>query len=224
MANVMKVALATGNNGKLAEFDGYLRTLRMEMFQGPKLKFPPEVGDDYLRNAIGKAQHGAKEWGVVCVGEDSGIEVAGLNNLPGPFSARFAHFDWRVIEEGIRRRTLAGSAFSGPDGNADDKANNQLILDLLRGKTGVDRYARYVACIAVADPSGKVLYVTHASVDGFILDAPRGDKGFGFDPIMEFFNFPGRSVAELTMDEKNLVSHRGRAIQNLMAWLARAYA
>ena len=220
-----RIALATGNKGKLAEFGGYLETLKIKMFQGPKLDFPPEDGHDYSANALIKARFGAKEWNVPCVGEDSGIEVAGLNNLPGPWSARFAHFDDNVIAEGIKRRTLAGAQpRAGTNGNAKDAENNNLILRLIQDKKGDARFCRYVACVALAHPNGKVLYLTQASVEGILLETPRGTTGFGFDPIVEFFDYPGRAVAELDMTEKNLVSHRGQAIQNLLRWLANHFA
>ncbi len=104
-----------------------------------------------------------------------------------------------------------------------DRLNNELILNLLKGKSGDDRIARYVACVVVASPAGDILYAESAAVTGRVLLDPKGVKGFGFDPIMEFYDYPGRSVAELSMDEKNLVSHRGRVTYNLINWLARNY-
>ena len=218
-----KVALATGTKGKLKEFGELLATLKIEMFQGPKLNFPPETGADYLTNALIKARHGAKEWGVPCVGEDSGIEILGLANLPGPWSARFSAFTDSEFEAGIKARTLAGIVGTSR-GNADDKANNDTLLRLLRGKRGDDRLCRYVAALALVAPNGDVLYCNHATVDGRVLDAPKGASGFGYDPIVEFFDYPGRSVAELEAHEKNIVSHRGQVTQNLLGWLARRHA
>lgn len=218
-----KVALATGNKGKLKEFGELLATLKITMFQGPKLNFPPETGADYLTNALIKARHGAKEWGVPCVGEDSGIEILGLSNLPGPWSARMASFTDAEFEAGIKARTLAGIVGTSK-GNADDKVNNETLLRYLRGKRGDDRLCRYVAALALVAPNGDILYTNTATVEGRVLDAPKGAAGFGYDPIVEFFDYPGRSVAELEAHEKNIVSHRGQVTQNLLGWLARKHA
>ncbi len=220
-----KIALATGNKGKLAEFQSYLSTLKIEMFQGPKItNYPPEDGRDYRTNAILKARHGAKEWGVPCVGEDSGIEVAGLNNLPGHLSARFSSFQDIDIKNAIARKVSLDDCNPGTAPTNADQANNDLILKLLKGQKGDARICRYVACLALVQPSGEVAYLSEASVFGRVLEAPSGKAGFGFDPIVEFFDYPGKSVAELEMTEKNLVSHRGQVIQNLLGWLARRYA
>ncbi len=219
---VERIAIATGNKGKLAEFNALLKTLRIEMFQGEKITdWPPEDGIDYDSNAIIKARHGAKKWGVWCIGEDSGIEVAGLNNLPGPFSARFGQFSDAQILQGAQKLTLYGvEPANAKDGNSSDADNNARLLRLLNGKTGDARRARYVASIAVANPQGEILFSTGPmSVSGRILEAPRGKTGFGYDPIMEFYDHPGRSVAELSTEEKNAVSHRGKALISLMTWL-----
>ena len=181
------------------------------------------LGDESYTAPLIKARHGAKEWGVPCVGEDSGIEILGLANLPGPWSARFSAFTDSEFEAGIKARTLAGIVGTSR-GNADDKANNDTLLRLLRGKRGDDRLCRYVAALALVAPNGDVLYCNHATVDGRVLDAPKGASGFGYDPIVEFFDYPGRSVAELEAHEKNIVSHRGQVTQNLLGWLARRHA
>ncbi len=220
-----KIALATGNKGKLAEFSRYLETLKIEMFQGPKItNYPPEDGRDYRTNALLKARHGAKEWKVPCVGEDSGIEIAGLGNLPGHLSARFSSFSETDILRAVTRKAYLDDCTPGASPSSADQANNDLILKLLKGKDGDDRLCRYVACLALVAPNGDVLYINQSSVEGRVLKAPQGKGGFGFDPIVEFLDYPGKSVAELSMDEKNLVSHRGQVIQNLMGWLARKYA
>ncbi len=219
-----RIAIATGNKNKIAEFDKLLKGLKIEMYQGAKLTFPPEDGIDYHANAAIKARHGAKNWGVLCVGEDSGIEVVGLNNLPGPFSARFGQFSDAQIEEGRRRLTLYGiNPANAQQGNSNDTENNERLLRLLKGKTGDARHARYVASVVVADPSGEILFSNTATVGGRLLEAPRGTGGFGYDPIMEFYQYPGQSVSEIDVDAKNRISHRGKAMMALLDWLAHTY-
>lgn len=223
-ARFAEVALATGNKGKLAEFNAKLSILGIKMYIGPKLSSPPEDGTTYFANAAIKARHGAKNWGVACVGEDSGIEIVGLGGLPGIYSSRFSTFSTEDIQKGIRLRSLEGFASTEVAAQALDQKNNELILKLMRGKMGDERICRYVANVVLASPSGEILYANEASVWGRILESPKGAKGFGFDPIVEFFDFPGRSVAELSMEEKGLISHRGQAVQNLVMWLGAQYA
>ncbi len=105
MATTKTIALATSNKGKLEEVNRYLQGVKIELYRGPKLTSPVEDGTNYLANAAIKARHGAKGWNVPCVGEDSGIEVNGLNDLPGPFSARFCSF----LESDIRKAVACGS-------------------------------------------------------------------------------------------------------------------
>lgn len=224
MARYSKVALATGNKGKLAEFNKLLDLLAIQLAVGPKFVSPPEDGVTYFQNAAIKAKAGAAQWGVPCVGEDSGIEVVGLGDLPGPFSARFCTFSRNDIISGIKARSLVGFASNDVPAGSADQLNNDIILEMLKGKSGEERICRYVACIVLADPNGNIQYVNESSVWGRVLEAPKGQKGFGFDPIVEFFDFPGRSVAELSMEEKGLVSHRGKATHSLVTWLAATYA
>lgn len=214
-----EIALATGNKGKLAEFNALLASLGIKMYTGSKLVSPVEDGKSYFENAAIKARHAAKEWGVACVGEDSGIEISGLGDLPGIYSSRFSTFSASDIEEGIKRRSLEGFASAEAGAQEFDQKNNELVLKLLRGRTGDERICKYVASIVVASPAGEILYLTETSVWGRILESPKGTNGFGFDSIVEFFDFPGRSVAELTAEEKGLVSHRSQAIRNLVRWL-----
>lgn len=211
------IALATGNQGKLDEFQAMLEPFKIALFRGRKIKSPVEDGDDYFANAAIKARNGAAKWGVNCVGEDSGIEVIGLNHLPGHLTSRFSEF--KTVD--VETRTCAGHKKIKK--SARDRLNNKLILDLLDGKTGDDRVAVFKACVVVASPDGEILFANEPSMYGRILDAPEGDGGFGFDPIMESFNYPGRSLAELTMDEKNLISPRGQALHQLLLWISNAY-
>lgn len=223
-ARFAEVALASGNKGKLLEFNAKLSIFGIKMYVGKKLTSPSEDGTSYFANAAIKARHGVKHWGVPCVGEDSGIEIVGLGGLPGIYSSRFSTFSPADIEKAIKLRSLEGFASTEVEAQALDQKNNELIMKLMRGKQGDERICRYVASVVLVNPAGEILYVNEASVWGRILECPRGTKGFGFDPIVEFFDFPGRSVAELSMEEKGLISHRGQAIQNLVMWLGGQYA
>lgn len=151
---------------------------------------PPEDGLTYLENARIKAHTAAAALSAPVIADDSGIEVAALGWGPGPRSARFA---------------------GEP---ADDRANNRLLLELLRDAS--DRRARYRAVLVLVDGQREI--VAHATVEGVILEAPRGEGGFGYDPL---FYVPelGRSKAELTRDEKSRISHRGQAMREILALL-----
>lgn len=152
-----------------------------------------ENGTTFTANATIKATAareaaraaGHTDW--YCLGDDSGLSVDALDGAPGVYSARFA----------------------GEHGN--DAANNALLLQKLSG--AADRSAHFVCCIACILPTGETLTV-EGRCSGCILDAPRGQDGFGYDPL---FYLPslGKTFAELTPDEKNAVSHRGRAIEAL---------
>lgn len=212
------VALATSNQGKLDEFERILAPYDIKLYRGPKIDSPVEDGRNYFQNAAIKAINGAKKWGVICVGEDSGIEVAGLNDLPGHLSSRFHGFQ-TVDLQNARCEDFQ----TAPKGRNIDQLNNERILELLKSKSGNERICRYVACIVLADPKSNILFHSIGTVGGIVVSKPRGDKGFGFDPIVEFHQYPGRTVAELTMEEKNLVSHRGMAVNQLLMYLSKAY-
>ena len=150
----------------------------------------PEVKEDgrnFEENAYKKASFTAKVLGFPALADDSGLEVEALNGAPGAHSARYA----------------------GP--NATDAENNAKLLENLSGKT--DRAARFCCVLSLAVPTGPAL-TYEATCEGTILEAPRGDQGFGYDPL---FYYPplGKTFAEMTLDEKVQVSHRGRALVEL---------
>jgi len=153
-----------------------------------------EDADTFEANAAIKALTYARATGQWCVADDSGLEVAALDNRPGVYSARWG----------------------GEDGN--DALNNRRLMDELRGVPSQRRQARFV-CVAVLASPERVLLEARGTCEGLILDAPRGQGGFGYDP---YFLVPhlGRTMAELTPDEKLAVSHRGRALADLRARIA----
>lgn len=193
-----EVVVATGNPGKLQEIrailgDAGFRLSSLERF--PALAMPEER-DDYTDNAIGKARFVAEATGLPAVGDDSGLEVVALDGRPGPHSARYG-----------------GAAL-------DDSGRIEKLLDELAGIEASARGARFVCIAAVATPDGSV-DVARGECAGAILESPQGAGGFGYDPVFRPVGY-GVSMAELSADTKNRISHRGRAFVALRAAIARA--
>ena len=188
----MKIVLASRNKKKKVE----LQALLSQYIDGIEILSLDEVGiygeieEDgvtFEENALIKARTAA-ESGYVGVGDDSGLEVDALGGAPGVYSARYA----------------------GEHG--DDEANNNLLLKNLEGKS--DRSARFVCCIACVFPEkyGYEPIVVRGHVEGEILTERHGDGGFGYDPLFYFKQF-GKTLAEVSPEEKNSVSHRANAIK-----------
>ena len=196
-----QVVLASGNAGKLREFSHLLAPLGIEpMPQGQLgVSDAEETGLTFVENALIKARHAAEVTGLPALADDSGIEVDALGGEPGIYSARFA----------ARRQQGSG-----------DGDNNAALLAALEGVPEQARTARYW-CVLVylrhaADP---VPIIVQASWEGRVLDAPQGEGGFGYDPL---FWLPehGMTAAALDAETKNRLSHRGRAMQQLLEALA----
>lgn len=186
----MKLYAATSNPGKLREFQ-LAAGAGFEIIPAPKMDPPEETGSTFEENAAIKARAYSARVPGLLFAEDSGIEVAALGGAPGVYSARFA----------------------GPA--ATDAANNEKLIAALRGIR--DRRARYVCVIALA-ADGDVLATFRGEVEGEIADAPKGTNGFGYDP--HFFYPPfGATFAELAPERKFAVSHRRRALDQLLVWL-----
>ena len=193
--------VATGNPGKLVEFRTLLADLPFDIRSLGQLGIasPEETGASFLENALLKARHaaaaaelrGAPSPGCAAIADDSGLEVDALGGAPGIFSARFAGL------------------------GADDAANNAKLRSALAGVPAGQRRARYrcvLAFVAGADDTAPL--IAEGMWEGLILDAPRGSGGFGYDP---YFWLPelGVTVAQLDLDEKNRLSHRGVAMRDL---------
>jgi XTP/dITP diphosphohydrolase len=195
----MQVVLATHNAGKLKEFQELLAPLQFEVV--PISKFstvaPEETGLSFVENAILKARHAAQVSGFVAIADDSGIEVDALHGAPGIYSARYA------------------------GAGASDRDNLEKLLADLRARPQASRTARYQCALALmrweTDPSPLVV---QASWEGRIIDTPRGTGGFGYDPIFELDS--GLTAAELPAAEKNVLSHRGKALRMLVERLRAA--
>ncbi|MDJ0833213.1 MAG: RdgB/HAM1 family non-canonical purine NTP pyrophosphatase [Gammaproteobacteria bacterium] len=192
-----KLVLATGNQGKLREIKALLEPLDYEVHTQAEFNVPDvaETGTTFVENAIIKARNAAAHTGLPALADDSGIEVDALDGAPGVYSARF----------------------SGPD--ASDAQNNALLVEKLAAVAEAERGARYRAVIVylahAADPSP---IICEGSWEGRIVLEPRGEGGFGYDP---YFYLPdhGCTSAELSAEQKNAISHRGQALQLLVAKL-----
>ncbi len=181
--------LATRNEGKVRELEALLRKepIRTETLDAhPEVGEIEETGKTFDANARLKATHAARSTGLWAVGEDSGLEVDALNGAPGVHSARYARK------------------------HGDDAANNAKLMRELEGVK--DRTARYVCVMALAQPDGAIVATTRGTCEGRLIEAPRGDGGFGYDPyFVSERTQRGRTMAELEPAEKDLISHRGQA-------------
>src|SRR3989304_630189 len=191
-----KLLLATNNPGKAAEFRQLLEGCGWEIVTPAELGLTLEIeetGQTYTENATMKAVEYAKASGLVTLADDSGLEVDALGGRPGPLSARYA----------------------GPDRTDEERV--RALIEELAGVPDEQRTARFRAVIAIAEPGGRVELV-EGTVEGRIAHEPRGENGFGYDPV---FLLPerGRTAAELPSDEKNAVSHRGVAARKARALL-----
>jgi XTP/dITP diphosphohydrolase len=183
------VVVATGNPGKLKEMQAYLGELDWDLELKPAHIEVDEIGTTFLENARIKASEVAEATGKWAIADDSGLEVDALQGAPGIYSARYADTDQARI--------------------------NRLLNEL----DGIEnRGAQFVCAIAIAQPDGTIALETQGICRGEILLTPRGNGGFGYDPI---FYVPdlGKSFAEMSPEQKEAVSHRGIAFQQLMPQL-----
>lgn len=198
MAFPTRIAIASRNAHKLREIgricaDWPVEWLTVENHEGP---WPDveETGSIYLENALLKARAGAAALGEPALADDSGIEVDALGGRPGHRSARFAGED------------------------ATDQQNLDELIRALKGVPGSGRTARYRCLAVLAFPEGRELHA-EGICEGTLVGRPRGDKGFGYDPIFVPEGWD-RTMAELTDEEKDRISHRGRAFRGLGEALA----
>lgn len=191
----MQVVLASNNAGKLREFSAILSTAGIEMLPQSQLNVTEaeEPYGTFVENALVKARHACQQTGLPALADDSGLCVAALGGAPGVYSARYASQD---------------------GGARSDAANNAKLVADMAGHS--DRRATYVAVLvflsSAQDPRP---IIVEGSWQGQILDQPRGDHGFGYDPHF-FLPDLGLTAAELAPDQKNRFSHRARALQGLL--------
>lgn len=186
----MTLLVATTNAGKVREIAGILGPMGITLVSladVPAVEEPEETGATFADNARLKALYYHEATGLPSVADDSGIEIAALDGAPGVHSARWEGTDYAVK---FRR-----------------------IYELLDARGARRSAARFVCRVALA-AGGRIVFESEGVIEGCIADEPRGDKGFGYDPI--FFYPPlGRTTAELDLDEKATVSHRGQAFAQL---------
>jgi len=202
----MKVVLASGNKGKLAELGALLADAGLDLVPQAALGIadPVEDGHTFVENALIKARNAARLSGLPALADDSGLIVDALGGAPGLISAHYA---------GV---------------HGDAAGNIAKLLGELQGVTTERRTARFYCCLVLLrhaeDPQP---LIAEGEWPGLILDAPRGDGGFGYDPVF-FDPATGRGAGEMPPEMKNPISHRGRALAVLKArladWIARGAA
>lgn len=191
-----QLLVATRNRGKMKEIGAYLGGNVAELLCLADLPHLPETVEDgatFAENALKKAREASEASGLPVIADDSGLTVDALNGRPGVFSARYA----------------------GEPGN--DGANNRKLLQELAGAPAERRGAAFVCVLAFIHPDGtEALF--EGKISGRILEDPRGNGGFGYDPLL-FIPDHGATMAELTVEQKNRISHRGQALRAFSAWL-----
>lgn len=192
----MELLVATRNGGKLKEIRRLLGDLGIEV-KGldtfPELPEVEEDGETFAANAIKKAETVARLTGLMTLADDSGLEVAALDGQPGVYSARYA------------------------GEQATDADNNRKLLAALEGVPAERRQGAFRCAMALARP-GKETLVFHGRVEGILLEAARGEGGFGYDPLFLVKEF-GQTMAELPLEVKNSISHRGQALRQVVEFL-----
>ncbi|HEY9826998.1 MAG TPA: RdgB/HAM1 family non-canonical purine NTP pyrophosphatase [Stenomitos sp.] len=183
------LVVATQNPGKLVEFQHHLSELPWTLEMMPRDLTVEETGSTFMENASLKASQVAQHLGMWAIADDSGLEVAALNGAPGVYSARYGPNDAERIARLLRE-----------------------LGDM------TDRRAQFVCAIAIAQPDGAIVGQAEGICAGEILYEMQGRGGFGYDPIF-FVPELGLSFAEMTKDQKRQVSHRGKAIANLLPQL-----
>jgi len=194
----LRLLVASSNQGKLREYQALAEPVgtSVDLAFIPNFDSLPvfeEIWPTFAENAAGKALHYSRCVDGLVIADDSGLVVPALGGAPGVLSARYA----------------------GPDASDADRIRK--LLGEMRGKNAQDREARFVCVVAVAE-SGSVRGLFSASAEGMLLGEARGRGGFGYDPIF-YFPVLGKTYAEISREEKNLYSHRGKAFHKALEFL-----
>jgi XTP/dITP diphosphohydrolase len=192
----VRLVIATQNAGKIKEFREILGGDRFQwddLSAHKELVAPEETGRTFRANACLKASYYARALGAHALADDSGLEVDALAASPGVHSARWAEMH---------------SAGKG------DAANNALLLKQLNAVPDAQRSSRFVCVLALAEPSGRIIFTARDSVEGRVIHEARGNNGFGYDPLF-LIDEMGKTTAELPAEEKHRISHRGKALRRL---------
>lgn len=185
-----RIVFATGNEGKMREVRLIMADLGMEILSMKEAGADPDIVEDgktFGENAEIKARAVWEQTGGIVMADDSGLVIDYLGGEPGVYSARYM----------------------GEDTSYEIK--NRALIDRLAGVEGQDRSARFVCNIAAVLPDGQVVH-TEETMEGLIAMEPAGDGGFGYDPILYLPEY-GKTSAEITIEEKNKISHRGKALE-----------
>ncbi len=189
--NMKKIVLATKNKGKVKEIQQALKELNIEVLEIEGDFSPEENGATFKENAYIKAYEAAKLTNLPALADDSGLEVDALDGRPGIHSARYANSD----KERIQKLVKEVSEFSKKE-----------------------RTARFKCEMVMALPTGETLYSSTGTCEGEIIDNPSGTNGFGYDPIFYIKEF-NATMAEINLEQKNNISHRGKALKSMIEWL-----
>ncbi|WP_353894242.1 RdgB/HAM1 family non-canonical purine NTP pyrophosphatase [Proteinivorax hydrogeniformans] len=189
-----KLLLATGNYKKIEEISNILGEKFQEFlsFADYGLVSPSEDADTFAGNALIKARYGSQKTGLPTLADDSGLCVKFLDGEPGIHSARYSE-------------------------TGDDISNYKKLLENLKGVSNEKRYAYFHTSIALVYPSGRTV-IAHGKLEGYITSSPKGNNGFGYDPVFYLPEFK-KTLAELDPIEKNAISHRRKALENLQTQL-----
>jgi XTP/dITP diphosphohydrolase len=191
----VRLVLASRNDHKLRELSALMAPFELDPLPGD-VRLPPETGTTFADNALAKARAAATATGRPSVADDSGIEAAALRGAPGVWSARYAG-----------------------DGASDEENLAKLLREVPEDG---DRRVAYVCALAYVEPGGRE-EIVHGRCEGVLAREPRGSGGFGYDPAFVPDDYPDeRTMAELEADEKDAISHRGRAARELRRRLRRA--
>lgn len=186
----MKIILATSNLDKVREFRRILKGFNVEINPAPYSIKVSETGRDFIENAILKARAYYREFSVPVLSDDSGLEVDVLGKAPGIFSARFSE-----------------------DGSY--KSNIERLLKQIKDLKEEKFRARFVCAVCLIDDKN-IIHVTQETCEGYIIKEIRGNSGFGYDPIFYYPEFE-KTFGEVSSDEKDRVSHRGKALRKLFS-------
>ena len=193
----MRFIVATHNQDKLKEIKEILQDFPFEVSDLSSLGYHEEIVEDgktFAENALLKATYYMKATGLPCLADDSGIAADALGGRPGVYSARYAGLD------------------------CDDEANNQKLIADLAAFPPEQWTVHYICSLVLIWPDGRIV-TAEGSCDGVLRDFYAGDNGFGYDPLF-YVPEKGKTMAEMTMEEKNAISHRGKALKKLVEALS----
>ena len=196
-----KIIIGSGNEHKIREIKAFFADLNIDFQPLPDDRKLPEViedGKNYKENALKKARQRAEELNEIVLADDSGLSVDYLDGAPGIYSARFGG-------EGL-----------------NDEEKYLKILSIMEGVPQEERGAAFVSAVALVDPFKEEEIVVKAKCEGIIAEKPSGTNGFGYDPIFYLPEYD-KTMAEISQQEKNKISHRGRALKKMKEALKERY-